>query len=276
MLELIYSELQKEFLKFPDKAQWLQIANDFEKKKKFPNCIGAIDGKHIRIKKPSNCGSLHYNYKLYHSVVLLSLVDSNYKFTMIDVGAYGKNSDGGVLKKSEFGKRLSEDLLDLPDNRSITKEAEKIPYVIVADEAFQLTKNIMKPYPRKQLSKEKRIFNYRLSYARSIVECTFGILVSKFRIFETSIAVQPETCDKIIKAACVLHNMIRTVDCEITETTTTYKDTCSFNNFDELFVRRTNQSTRYARHIREVFTNYFCKEGALEFQDTIIANNDNK
>ncbi|XP_049782855.1 uncharacterized protein LOC126184506 [Schistocerca cancellata] len=48
--------------------EWLKIANTFEKKANFPHCIGAIDGKHVRMIKPAHSGSLHYNYKNYFSI----------------------------------------------------------------------------------------------------------------------------------------------------------------------------------------------------------------
>jgi hypothetical protein len=41
---------------------WVNIANDFYRKTQFPNCIGAVDGKHIRIKMPTESGSLLFNY----------------------------------------------------------------------------------------------------------------------------------------------------------------------------------------------------------------------
>lgn len=45
-------------------ANWLSVANDFNYKWNFPNCVGAIDGKHIAIHCPANSGSLFYNYKV--------------------------------------------------------------------------------------------------------------------------------------------------------------------------------------------------------------------
>lgn len=44
--------------------QFMSIANDFNDKWNFPNCLGAIDGKHVAINCPANSGSLFYNYKV--------------------------------------------------------------------------------------------------------------------------------------------------------------------------------------------------------------------
>jgi hypothetical protein len=45
---------------FPDFTQerWKEIAGGFKNYAHFPNCLGAIDGKHVRIKKPKKSGSL--------------------------------------------------------------------------------------------------------------------------------------------------------------------------------------------------------------------------
>ncbi len=94
----IYNVLKHELLKCSNtEAEWLRVANEFAEKWQFLNCVGAGDGKHIRLLCPNNSGSLYYNYKGYYSLVLMAFVGANYEFLYVDVGAQGSASDGGVF-----------------------------------------------------------------------------------------------------------------------------------------------------------------------------------
>ena len=82
----------------------------------------------------------------------------------------------------------------------------------MADEAFPLRHDIMRPYPRGnrqiKLTREEQIFSYRLSRARRIVENGFGILVQRFRVFNRKLPLMPNNADKVVKACWILHNYI--------------------------------------------------------------------
>jgi len=65
----------------------------------------AIDGKHIHIRSPSNTGTLFYNYKDYFFLVILAMVDANYKSVAVDIGSFGKESDSGIYLKSNMGQQ---------------------------------------------------------------------------------------------------------------------------------------------------------------------------
>lgn len=206
---IVTQVLSPMYLKVPTEEEWKKIAAGFWNHWNFPNCIGAIDGKHFVIKAPSNSGSLYFNYKKTFSIVLLAACDYQYKFTVIDCGAYGSASDGGIFAQSEFGKCLNNNNLNIPiENCKLPLSDIKMPYYFVADEAFPQSKRIMRPYPGQFLNEKKSVFNYRLSRARRIIENTFGILVSRWRIFTRSICLKPEHVDAIIMAAINLHNFL--------------------------------------------------------------------
>lgn len=200
----------------PKKEDWIKIAKDFNEIWIFSNCIGAIDGKHISIICLPGAGSEYYNYKGYHSIVLQAVVDAHVKFVIID--DYGRSSDSEIFKESLFGKKLINNKFNLPTPKQIDQNInEDFPFVFVGDEAYPLLPNLMRPFPRIQLTNEKRIYNYRLSRARRIVECAFGIMVKRFNVLENMMLVGPEKATKITQAICVLHNLIITREVNLTE-----------------------------------------------------------
>lgn len=94
----IISHFLEEAIPTPTSGSFKQVIDDFFIKWNFPNCCGAIDGKHVRIKCPPGAGSAFFNYKDFHSMVLLAIVDAQYKFIAVDVGSYGREGDAGKLK----------------------------------------------------------------------------------------------------------------------------------------------------------------------------------
>ena len=134
----------------PSEADWKEIAERFYVCWNFPNCIGALDSKHIVIQSPSRSGSLWCNYEGTFSIVLMALVDADYKFTFIDVGDYGSNADGSIFRNSAFGQAFINGQLNVPGPAALPNfpEGGLLPHCIVADEAFPLRMDLMRPYPR--------------------------------------------------------------------------------------------------------------------------------
>ena len=235
--------------------EWLEISNDFYTMWQFPNCLGAIDGKHVVVRSPPNTGSLHYNHKGTFSVVLMALVDGNAKFRYIDVGAYGRNSDGGIFKSSSLGQALDQNLLHIPNDDSLPEvsDGERLPFVFLADEAFPLQRHIMRPYPGLHLSKEKQAFNYRLSRGRRIVENAFGILAQRFRVFHTKINLSLETVREVIKVTCLLHNLLRDDPSAIPIDTQSQGQNSQFTTMEHDM----EPGTETAHQVRDKLRNFF-------------------
>lgn len=240
-------------------TEWLNVAEGFLKRANFPNCVGAIDGKHIRVIKPNNSGSLFYNYKHFFSVLLLAVCDSNYRFLYVDIGAYGKSSDSTVFKTSILYKKLTENKLNIPGSRQLENSNIRTPHVIIGDEGFGIAPFLLRPYGGKFLSIKKRVYNYRLSRARRFIECSFGILANKWRIFHRPLNVALPLAEDIIKACCILHNFVRERDGY------NFDDTLSVEGLEDMAVNSV-QGGRTANGIRDDFANYFMNEGHVPWQ----------
>ena len=67
---------------------------------------------------------------------------------------------------------------------------------------------LLRPYPGQGIPEEQRIFNYRLSSARSIIENAFGILAACLRVFMQPIQSTVEKTDRIVKPTIRLNNFL--------------------------------------------------------------------
>ena len=112
---------------------------------------------------------------------------------------------------------------------------------------------LMRPYPLRNLTREQETFNKRLSHARQVVECAFGIISNKWRILMKAIEVTPERAENIVKCICLLHNIILDKEgmSEISGNST------ESGNCHNRFVRGANRSSTRATDVREKFKAYF-------------------
>lgn len=255
-------------MSLPTTEEWKTIARDFYIKWNFPNCIGCIDGKHIRIKSPKQTGSTYFNYKGYFSIVLQGIANANYKFMAVEVGAYGKQSDGGTFSDSNIYQRFEANALNIPENENIPSTDISAPFVLLGDDAYPLKTYLLKPYSRQRLTNEERIFNYRLSRARRCVECAFGILVAKWRCLKTELQIDPDKVDIVVKCVCLLHNLI--IDKEgLTSFDIPEMDIGPQHNVP--VSRRYNHYGRSANEARETLKNYFVSPaGEIPFQYNLL------
>ncbi|XP_051156760.1 uncharacterized protein LOC127278874 [Leptopilina boulardi] len=195
------------------KERWGKISDDFEKDANFPYCLGAVDGKHIRL-------------------------------------------------QGNLWKAIESNLIELTEDKCLPGTSDqKIPHFLVGDEAFGLHKHLMRPYGGSHLTRMKIIFNYRLCRARRFVECAFGILTNKWRIFHRPLNVHPNFANILIKACVVLHNFIRDKGGFVPEHTTT------LIGLEDLQPDQSVQAGISANSVRDVLGNYFLTDvGSVPWQ----------
>ncbi|XP_047998569.1 protein ALP1-like [Leguminivora glycinivorella] len=248
----------------PTEEMWINISNLFYTRTNYPNCLGPIDGKHVRIRKPAHSGSNFFNYKKFFSIVLFALADANCLFTAVDIGSCGREADSNIFKNSNMGKMIALGQLNIPKSAKLPNSSgPEQPYVFLGDEAFSLKSNLMRPYPNRNLTIEQRTYNFRHSRARRCVECAFGILSNKWRVLHSSINTDVKNAIKIIQATCVLHNFVRRRE------GINFKDQLRTCTLRDVRTSRLVVSTSGQR-VREFYKEYFVNEGRLNWQNRYI------
>ena len=270
-------------LKFIDppstEAPWREIATEFQNRWNFPHALGAIDGIHVVMQAPHNSGSEYFNYKRTHSIVLLAVCNARYEFLLVDIGDSGRQSDGTIYNENN--------LLDIQKPEKINPDSSKLyPFVFVADDAFGLKPHMMKPYPNQNLPIEQRIFNYRLSRARRVIENTFGIATSRFRVFRRPIIAKTEKIKSITKAVVALQNYLMKKRTQNNDNNYNYcptsfidrdtrlgitlrdwsKEQTNSAGLQQISQMGSNNYSRDAKEVRDDFRTYFCStEGSLDW-----------
>lgn len=251
----------------PTEDDWRRIASEFWNIWNFPNCLGALDGKHVVIQAPANSGSQFFNYKKTFSIVLLALVDAQYNFITVDIGSYGKNSDGGIFAHSKLGRALEKNALSIPNPVELPGTNQKAPFVIVGDEAFPLKPNLLRPYSSAQQRDNitKKIFNYRLSRARRCSENSFALLGQKFQFYNRKLKATPEYAEKIVLTTCLLHNFIKDYQINVDNSSTATNS--SLLNLPQ----QGGNATATAFQIRDGYKDFFNSPiGAVDWQMSAI------
>ena len=241
----------------PTTETWTKCAEGFNYSWGFPNCIGSIDGKHITVKCPRKSGSNYWSYLNKFSLVLMAIVGPDYRFIAIDIGGYGKNSDGGIFETSNMGQRFEANSMNVPTPENLPGQNTPCPYVLVGDEAFALKPYLMRPFPYRQARNDARKgkFNDKLCTARRVVENAFGILVHKWRIFCRPIETKVSTTKLLVFTACILHNFLRSRKCDDAQTEPSQRQR-AFRNV----AQDCRRATSAAFSIREMFVDYFSSD----------------
>lgn len=277
--EALYKVLKDEYLQPPStRNEWKHYADEFEMKWQFPHAVGAIDGKYVNLRAPPNSGSEYFNYKKHFSIVLLAIADANAKFIAFDLGSPGSQSDRGIFKDGILKDTCNSDVFPLASE--LQDCSISLPYFLLGDEAFALDINLMKPFPHRSALGDEKIFNYRLSRARRIVENSFGLLCAKFRVLLRTLELDVSNAMQVVRACLALHNFLVTrndkfysppgfIDTEDESGNVIPGKWRDYVDDDVCTLRpdpSTRPSTARARDVRDNLKEYFFGEGAVSFQ----------
>ena len=97
-------------------------------------------------------------------------MDADYKIIWADVGTPGASGDAAVFNNSDLKDAVESEDLNLPEPEPLPGDNEDISHFFIANDAFALKTWLMKPFAKRNLTREVLIFNYRLSRAWRVVE----------------------------------------------------------------------------------------------------------
>ena len=75
----------------------------------FPCAFAAVDDSHLPTKRPNGGAQAmeqYFNFKGFHLIVLMALVDAEYLFSWASVGAPGNTHDSVLLQSTDLWKRI--------------------------------------------------------------------------------------------------------------------------------------------------------------------------
>ncbi|KAM9330606.1 uncharacterized protein PAF06_015843 [Gastrophryne carolinensis] len=246
--QAIYEDMKGSMMPEPTPEKWLENAELFWQWSQFPNCIGAVDGKLIRILMPPMSESRTYNYRRQISMVLTAIVDSAYNFVAMDVFKGSVNIKS--FRSSPMGRRLAEGKFNIPPRQPLPGKTEPaVPFFMVASEGFGLSENLLCPYAPRGLTKKKKVFGYRLGKARRVVVCAFKMLSNRWKVLNSTMQLNVDTAGTVVRACCILHNYVHQKEGHTDEETMTdYLQQVDFKPV---------RAPLYVHRIRDMLADYF-------------------
>lgn len=206
--EVIAKVLFPKYVKFPNNEGLREVVNGYKTKWGFPQVVGAIDGTHIPIVRPKDSAADYYNRKGFYSIIVQGTVDYRGIFLDAYIGWPGKVHDARVFTNSSLYSKMSNGLL-LPDwSITLGSSSTLIPLLFLGDPAYPLLPWLMKPYPENvTTTAEEKLFNYRQSRARMVVENAFGRLKGRWRCLLKRLDIHISNVPNVVASCITLHNI---------------------------------------------------------------------
>lgn len=203
-------ELEDLFMKQPDGLSTPAEIHDNPKLYPyFKDCVGAIDGTHVRVKVSASDAPRYRGKKGYTTQNVLAACTFDLKFTYVLAGWEGSASDARIFKdalRRQYSLKIPHDKYYLGDAGFPMMSGLIPPY---KGERYHL-----KEYSHDPPRTHRELFNLRHSYLRNAIERTFGVVKRRFPIMASANEPQYDvrTHTRIVLACCIVHNFLMGVD----------------------------------------------------------------
>ncbi len=202
--------------------EWWGVTQCFKRWWNLPHCLGTLDSKLCKlINASSHSDSSCYNYKKFFSIIPLPLVNANYEFLWIDVGANSACLDAQIYNGYSLCKAISL-RPSRGQDRSDWQTAIKIYEVLTSSWLMMLLHWslrcwklwLLKPYAKLagsalRLTYRQKVLNYCLLRGWRIIANTFGILAQWWRVLKKGIQLYPHKAWELILTCIILQNLMK-------------------------------------------------------------------
>uniref|UniRef100_A0A0A1X2C0 Putative nuclease HARBI1 n=2 Tax=Zeugodacus cucurbitae TaxID=28588 RepID=A0A0A1X2C0_ZEUCU len=254
--EEVWKSMSNFINKLPPKKEDLACYIDGFCKLGFPQCMGVIDGYHIKVKPNPSQANGYLNNEGWHSIILLALVDYRCRFLYVNIGAQGQYNNAQTYNSSTLRDLLNSDGLLIQSTKEI--DGVQVPVYIIGDSTFDFSPTLMTPYASSpSLTENQKQFNNKLLVCTEIVNNAFRHLKARFRRIEIGIDDRKGNAQIITRITCILHNFLNEINDDVEQKwLELLQISTNHDSPTNILVECGNEP--YAEEIRHTLCHYVC------------------